>query len=72
MKDYIIAPEGCRWSIETATTPETAYSSVCCWYLPDTRIAVIDPDTGHADIFTRTLDRAGNMVKINAAKGGGK
>lgn len=44
-KPYIIAPEGCRWSVAPATSPELAYSSICSFYLPETQIAVIDPDT---------------------------
>ena len=71
-KPYIIAPEGCRWTVAPAISPESAYISICCFYLPETRIAVIDPDTMKATIYTRTLDRAGDMVKINAAKGDGK
>lgn len=42
-----------------------AYSGVCFWYMPDTRIAVIDAQTGQAEIFTRTLDSAGNLTAIN-------
>lgn len=64
-KPYIIAPEGCRWSVAPATSPELAYSSICSFYLPGTQIAVIDPDTMKAKIYTRTLDRAGNLLSIN-------
>lgn len=64
-KPYIIAPEGCRWSVAPATSPELAYSSICSFYLPETQIAVIDPDTMKAKIYTRTLDRAGNLLSIN-------
>jgi len=42
-----------------------AYSGVCCWYMPGTRIAVIDAQTGQAEIFTRTLDSAGNLTAIH-------
>lgn len=68
-KPYIIAPEGCRWTVEPATSPEQAYSSSCCWYLPETRIAVIDPDTMKATIYTRTLDDNGNLLEINTQEG---
>lgn len=64
-KPYIIAPEGCRWSVAPATSPELAYSSICSFYLPETQIAVIDPDTMKAKIYTRTLDGAGNLLSIN-------
>ena len=65
MKKYYIAPENCRWTETEAATAEAAYTAVCCWYMPDTRIAVIDAETGQAAIFTRTLDRAGNLTAIN-------
>ena len=64
-KPYIIAPEGCRWSVAPATSPELAYSSICSFYLPETQIAVIDPDTMKAKIYTRTLNGAGNLLSIN-------
>ena len=64
-KPYIIAPEGCRWSVAPATSPELAYSSICSFYLPETQIAVIDPDTMKVKIYTRTLDGAGNLLSIN-------
>lgn len=65
MSKYYIAPEGCRWTEAEAATPELAYSNICCWYMPDTRIAVIDAQTGQAHIFTRELDGAGNLTAIN-------
>ena len=65
MRKYYIAPEGCRWTETEAATAEMAYSGVCCWYMPDTRIAVIDAQTGQAEIFTRTLDSAGNLTAIH-------
>lgn len=68
-KPYIIAPEGCRWTAAAATSPESAYMSICCFYLPETRIAVIDPDTMKATIYTRTLDDNGNLLEINTEEG---
>lgn len=64
MKKYIIAPEGCRWTAAPATSPESAYMSICCFYLPETRIAVIDPDTMKAAIYTRELDHNGNLLEV--------
>ena len=63
-KPYIIAPEGCRWTAAPATSPESAYISICCMYLPETRIAVIDPDTMKAAIYTRELDHNGNLLAV--------
>lgn len=65
MKKYYIAPENCRWIETEAATAEAAYTAVCCWYMPDTRIAVIDAETGRAVIFTRTLDENGNLTAIH-------
>lgn len=69
MAKYYIAPEGCRWTETEAATPETAYSTICCWYMPDTRIAVIDAQTGQAHIFTRELDSAGNLTAFSCHSG---
>ena len=65
MKKYYIAPENCRWTEAEAATAEMAYCSICCWFMPDTRIAVIDAETGQTEIFTRTLDGAGNLTAIH-------
>ena len=65
MRKYYIAPENCRWMEVEAATAEMAYSGICCWFMSDTRIAVIDAETGQAEIFTRTLDRTGNLTAIN-------
>lgn len=62
---FIVCPEGCNWSEVDATTAEMAYCGVCSWYSPKTRIAVIDRANGHTAVFTRELDSAGNLVKIN-------
>lgn len=65
MKKYYILPECCKWTETEAASAEAAYSAICTWYGTDTRIAVIDAETGQAAVFTRTLDTAGNLIKIN-------
>ena len=65
MKKYIICPDGSKWTQTEAASAETAYCAACTWYRPDTRIAVIDAETGQAAVFTRTLDRAGNLTAVN-------
>lgn len=65
MTKYTVAPEGCRWSEVDAASAEMAYRSVCSWYNPKTRIAIINQATGQAVTFTRQLDGAGNLVKIS-------
>lgn len=64
MKNYIIMPEGCRWSEVQAASAEMAYSSQCCWYSPGKRVAVRDTTTGETVIFTRRLDNAGNLLEV--------
>lgn len=64
MARFTVCPKGCRWSEVDAANAETAYSSVCCWYGTKTRIAIINQADGSIAIFTRELDKAGNLVKI--------
>ena len=64
MRKFIVAPEGCRRSEVEAMTAESAYRGVCSWYSPNKRIAIIDPATGNTLIYTRELDKAGNLVKV--------
>ena len=65
MRKYYILPERCKWTETEAASAEAAYSTICAWYDTNTRIAVIDAETGQAAVFTRTLDAAGNLLKIN-------
>lgn len=65
MKKYYICPDGSKWTQTEAASAETAYCAACVWYSPETRIAVIDAEAGQAAVFTRTLDRAGNLTAVN-------
>lgn len=67
MNKYLIMPQGCKWTETEAGTHETAYSMVCCWYDPDTPIAVMDKQTGKTEVFTRILDRNGNLQELKKA-----
>ena len=64
MNNYIIMPEGTKWSEEAAADPKTAYSLVCSWYKPSTKVAIMDKATGKTVIFTRKLDSAGNLIEV--------
>ena len=64
MKNYIIMPEGCRWSEVQAASAEMAYCSQCCWYSPGKRVAVRDTTTGETVIFIRRLNNAGNLLEV--------
>lgn len=68
MKKYIIAPERCRWEEVEAMSHEAAYAAVCCWYGPERRVAVIDAESGETAIFTRSIDRCGNLKEIRRWK----
>ena len=45
--------------------PELVYSCICYWYMPSTKIIIINEETKIATIFTRTLDENGNLISIN-------
>ena len=60
-------PENSRFYTVEAMTAETAYCAVCCWYSPEKPVAIMDAATGATVIYTRQLDRAGNLVQIRKA-----
>lgn len=64
MNKYIIMPECCRWSLREAANHESAYCLECSFYMPNTKIAIIDAETGAAKVYTRELDGAGNLKKV--------
>ena len=64
MNKYIIMPERCRWSLREAANHESAYCLECSFYMPNTKIAIIDAETGAAKVYTRELDGAGNLKRV--------
>lgn len=64
MQKFIIAPEGGKWTEREASNARAAYCLECSWIQPKTRTAVIDA-AGQARIFTRDLDPAGNLLRVN-------
>ena len=64
MNKYIIMPEGCRWSVREAANHKTAYGFECSFYMPKTKIAVMDASTGETKIFSRELERNGNLKQV--------
>lgn len=64
LKEYTLMPEGCRWSTVKAYSARMAYSLECCWYGPKTKVAVRDNETGETKIFTRELDKHGNLIRM--------
>ncbi len=67
MRKYLIMPERCRFYVIEAMSAEVAYRGVCCWYSEKTPVAVMDIETGEAEIYTGQLDQAGNLVQIRMA-----
>ena len=63
MKQFLFMPNGGQWEVIFATTHEMAYSSESNWYNPNTKIAVMDLETKETKIFTRELDKYGNLVE---------
>lgn len=63
MKRFIVMAEGCRWSETAATSAEMAYRGQS-FLMPSTRCAILDPETGKVEIYTRRLDRHGNLICI--------
>lgn len=64
MSKYLIMPEGGTWTEAEAATAAAAYAAMCYWHSDNRRIAVMNTETGEAAIFTRTLDKAGNLQAI--------
>ena len=65
MTKFIIAPEGLGWYTVRAKSPAMAYSSECCWFSPYTRVAIINTETNEVCVYTRQLDKNGNLIMIN-------
>jgi hypothetical protein len=64
MKRFLYIAEGGRLNYLDCTSAEMVYRGVCCFYKPSTKVIVIDTKTNEASIFTRTIDKNGNLVCI--------
>ena len=64
MKTFTIMPEQCKWYNITATTAESAYRQVCCFYNTSRKIAVRDVATGTTQIFTQRIDINGCTAEV--------
>lgn len=64
MKKFLYIAEGGRLNFLESTSHEMVYSSIAYFYNPSTRVVVIDTETNEACIFTRTLDKNGNLIAI--------
>ena len=64
MKLFRIFPDRCRHFETVATSHEMAYRGVCCFYSADTKIAVMDIESGDVKVYSRVLDKKGNLLRI--------
>lgn len=64
MKLFRIFPDRCRQFETIANTPEMAYCGVCCFYSADKKIAVMDIESGDIKVYSRVLDKKGNLLRI--------
>lgn len=64
MNTYIIIPERGNWTEIEATNSEMAYAGACCWYSPKRKVAIMNMSTKETKIYTRELDKHGNLIRI--------
>ena len=64
MKLFRIFPDRCRQFETVATSHEMAYRGVCSFYNADTRIAVMDIESSDVKVYSRVLDKNGNLLLI--------
>ena len=63
-KRFLYIAEGGRLNYLDCTSAEMVYRCVCCFYMPSTKVVVIDTETNEASIFTRTIDKNGNLIEV--------
>ena len=64
MKRFLYMAEGGRLNYIDSVSSEMVYSSIAYFYNPSTKVVVIDTETNEASIFTRILDKNGNLIDI--------
>ena len=66
MPKYLIMPEGCRWfeTESSQTDLKTIYCLNCSFYLPKTRINIINLQTNQSAIFSREDESNGNLKRV--------
>lgn len=64
MKLFRIFPDRCRQFETVATCFEMAYRGVCSFYNADKKIAVMDTESGYVKVYSRVLDKKGNLLRI--------
>ena len=64
MKRFLYIAEGGKLNYLDCTSAEMVYRCVCCFYMPNTKVVVIDTETNEASIFTITIDKNGNLIEV--------
>lgn len=64
IKRFMYVAEKGNINFMDSVSAEMVYRSISCFYQPYTKIVIIDTETHEASIFTRKLDRNGNLVCI--------
>ena len=63
-KRFLYMAEGGRLNYLDCTSAEMVYRCVCCFYKPSTKVIVIDTETNEASIFTKIIDKNGNLIEV--------
>ena len=64
MKRFLYMAEGNKLYTIDAPNAEMAYRSLCEWYNSTTKIIILDPESKYTHIFSRELDKYGNLISI--------
>lgn len=64
MKKFFYCAEGGRMNEIEADSALMAYRCICYFYMPSTKIIIIDSETKQANVFNRKLDENENLVEI--------
>ena len=64
MKKFFYCSEGGRMNEIEADSALMAYRCIFYFYMPSTKIIIIDSETKQANVFIRKLDHNGNLIEI--------
>lgn len=66
MPKYLIMPEGCKWyeTERSQTDLQTIYLLECSFFLPKTRICIVNLQTNESAIYSREIESNGNFKRV--------
>ena len=64
MKKFFYMAEGGMLQTMHFTNAEMVYRAIACYYMPYRKVIVIDAETNEASMFTREIDKNGNLISI--------